>query len=1736
MKLFKLLIFLMVANSLFGQDYWNYKQKSRVPIYNLVPSSASTVVSAPQISSGTKVSMSKAGSAATAGDCFDNLDFEFGNFTNWQCYTGTAKTNGISNYVTWNAAGAPVTNRHQIISSASTPLLDPYGKFPRLCPQGGNYSIQLGNDQIGAQAEKVSYTFTIPASRNDFTIEYYYAVVFQDPDHHPDEQPRFRAKVYDVSNGSTEMACASFDYTSTSGLPGFSSTQMKGGSSTAVTGYYKPWSPVTINLSGYAGHTVRLEFITEDCTKSGHFGYAYVDVSSNCTSVFKSYAFCPNANVINLIAPSGYKEYHWWNEDFTVNLGNASTITVIPPPPNSTVYVDLVPYDGFGCRDTAFTVLRTNPITTSTTNLSVCSNTLPFSWHGLTFNAAGSQTATLVNMYGCDSLATLNLSVKQASSSMTNLSLCSTQLPYTWNGLTFTAAGIKTATLVNKVGCDSLATLRLTVKSPTSSTTNLSICSTQLPYNWNGLTFTTAGTKTATLVNKAGCDSLATLNLAVRSATSSTTNLSLCSASLPYVWNELTFAAAGTKTATLTNKAGCDSIATLNLTVKLPSSSTTNLSICSSALPYVWNGLTFAAAGSKTATLVNKVGCDSLATLNLAVRLTSTSVTNQSICSTSLPYVWNGLTFNAAGSKTATLVNKAGCDSLATLNLIVKSPTSSVTNKNICVTLLPYSWNGLTFNAAGSKTATLVNKVGCDSLATLNLTVSGPTSSVNNLTICNPALLPYVWNGLTFNGAGSQTATLVNKAGCDSTATLNLSVGAPTSSTTNLTVCSSQLPFTWNGVTFTAAGTKVATLVNKSGCDSLATLNLSLKLASYSTTNVTICAKDAPYWWNGNSYSSSGAYTYTTVNPVGCDSIATLNLTVNVPTNSTTNMLICNTALPYVWNGLTFNSAGTQTATLVNKAGCDSLATLNLSVGGPTSSVTNLTICNPSLPYSWNGLTFNSAGTQVATLVNKAGCDSTATLNLTVNVPTSSTTNLTICNSQLPYHWNGLTFNAAGTQTTTLVNKAGCDSVATLNLTVNLVSYSTTNIAVCTKDLPYSWNGNSYNAAGVYTYTGTNKAGCDSIATLNLTVNVPTSSSTNLSICNADLPYTWHGLTFVGAGSQTATLVNKAGCDSLATLNLTVNFATSSMTNLTVCSPALPYSWNGLTFNAAGSQTVTLVNKAGCDSVATLNLTVNVPTSSTTDLTICSSQLPYTWNGLVFNAAGSQTAILPNKAGCDSVATLNLSVKMTSSSLLNASVCFRDLPYIWNGVSYTSSGVYTYKTVNAVGCDSVATLNLTVHTRTSSTTNLTICSSELPYTWNGFIFHAGGKETALLVNSIGCDSLATLILKVKLASTSVTNRTICNSALPYEWNGLTINGSGSKSVTFTNKAGCDSVATLNLKVNVATNYTQNTSICSTDLPYHWNGISCPAAGTYTTVLPNKAGCDSTIVLNLAVRLPSSSATDVSICSSELPYSWNGMSCAAAGTYRKTLVNSVGCDSLTTLNLKVNYPATSVTKYAVGSTLLPVEWNNMKCPVAGTYQKVLRSAAGCDSIAQFVLSVHPATTATINAAICQNESFLFNGKNYFDAGTYTATLINALGSDSIATLNLTVNSIYNTSQTVKLFVGDKYRINNHTYDKDGVYTDVLKTTSGCDSTVVTTLTYIEIPNTFTPNGDGINDRFMKDWHIQIFNRNGIKMYDGVDGWDGTYNGQQVSRDTYFYVLFYISESRKKTKDGYITVVR
>jgi len=213
-----------------------------------------------------------------------NLDFEKGTLIGWKGATDVEIKNfGI------------VKDRHAIMEGKG---MDPYtcGKIPIVAP-GGVFSAKLGNDIIGGNGESLSYSLDITEANSLFI--YKYAVVLQDPGHKPEEQPYFQVNIFNENRELVDLTCGSYNVVATSNLPGFE---------TCDAVIYKDWTTVGLDLSPYIGKNITVEFETRDCSRGGHFGYAYVD--AYCSSLKINSTYCADANRTILSAPIGFT-YLW---------------------------------------------------------------------------------------------------------------------------------------------------------------------------------------------------------------------------------------------------------------------------------------------------------------------------------------------------------------------------------------------------------------------------------------------------------------------------------------------------------------------------------------------------------------------------------------------------------------------------------------------------------------------------------------------------------------------------------------------------------------------------------------------------------------------------------------------------------------------------------------------------------------------------------------------------------------------------------------------------------------------------------------------------------------------------------------------------------------------------------------------------------------------------------------------------------------------------------------------------------------------------------------------------------------------------------------------------------------------------------------------------------------------------------------------------------------------------------
>lgn len=269
-----------------------------------------------------------------------------------------------------------------------------------------------------------------------------------------------------------------------------------------------------------------------------------------------------------------------------------------------------------------------------------------------------------------------------------------------------------------------------------------------------------------------------------------------------------------------------------------------------------------------------------------------------------------------------------------------------------------------------------------------------------------------------------------------------------------------------------------------------------------------------------------------------------------------------------------------------------------LSTCTPTSSYLSHTACNS---YVYDGYTYTESEVIIKTLSNSVGCDSIVTLDLSIG-GADSTLNIIACDS---FSLNSQTYNVSGTFTQTLTDHVGCDSILTLNLSLSASSAYTYAVTACDT---YSANGQTYILPGTYTQTLSNAAGCDSVLTIQLSLIHSTDSIFYAHGCNT---YSFNGQTYTQPGIYTQTLVNAAGCDSILTLNLTLDLAnyavTQSGNTLTSLQPSATYQWidcnnafapipgaisQNFTPIVTGSYAVIVINGTCSDTSSCITLTI----------------------------------------------------------------------------------------------------------------------------------------------------------------------------------------------------------------------------------------------------------------------------------------------------------------------------------------------------------------------------------------------------------------------------------------------------------------------------------------------------------------------------------------------------------------
>ena len=432
----------------------------------------------------------------------------------------------------------------------------------------------------------------------------------------------------------------------------------------------------------------------------------------------------------------------------------------------------------------------------------------------------------------------------------------------------------------------------------------------------------------------------------------------------------------------------------------------------------------------------------------------------------------------------------------------------------------------------------------------------------------------FTWdkNGVTYT---ANTVELFTDG--DTAYVLNLTILEPVYDTLEAIPVTFNCTADWNGYNWNTPGEHLATLKTAAGCDSIVKVDLTLLGHDTVSINLIACGNYTAPW--GETYTSSVSFTDSAISAVGCDYIASLDLTVNPDVMGDVEE-VTSDGCSYSWHGLNITEANvTYYDTLASALGCDSVVGITVTAFSGVDLVTvDTTHCGF---FTWKNDEQIRVDTVLFDTVATAGCTTITQINLNID-DLYTTTNQTAC---YKYETTYKRFNPAtgtyGNQSVTFYetgvytsvpndperygNLAGdplvssyqyateCKTVKTINLTINepaLIVDPTVDTTVCDEFKPMFNNNEIYFNHTVDTVLSDTTLGrganCKIVTgRFNIVVNHKSFAVYPVDTCNS---YTWpfNGVTYTSSSSvelKIDSIKNVAGCDSIGRLNLTINYS-----------------------------------------------------------------------------------------------------------------------------------------------------------------------------------------------------------------------------------------------------------------------------------------------------------------------------------------------------------------------------------------------------------------------------------------------------------------------------------------------------------------------------------------------------------------------------------------------------------------
>ena len=591
--------------------------------------------------------------------------------------------------------------------------------------------------------------------------------------------------------------------------------------------------------------------------------------------------------------------------------------------------------------------------------------------------------------------------------------------------------------------------------------------------------------------------------------------------------------------------------------------------------------------------------------------------------------------------------------------------------------------------------------------------------------------------------------------------------------------------------------------------------------------------------------------------------------------------------------------------------------------------------------------------------------------------------------------------------------------------------------------------------------------------------------------------------TFIGSFGKTYKFsVNRNSICLPANITKFISFKPDTTVFRETISTCSFYKIGNKTYTQSGVYRDTII-EFGCPKIVLTTLTIYQKTNDTIRKTLCNGD-SMNIKGIYVKQAGLYRDTFITLKGCDSILVYIINTSSASSNTIQLydSICPNQSKF-FNNQTLTSAGIYTQALKNIYGCDSNIVLNLYVKPFISSTINATICSNQ-PYIFKNRNLTTSGTYYDTIKRSGQCDSFVVLNLTVKNISTQTINQTICQGQLVQI--GLnTYDKTGSYTITLKNSVNCDSIITLNLTVINSSTSNLNRSICQGQSVQIGNK-TFNSTGTYVEILKNSNNCDSIVTLNLKVN-PKYLFIENGVTCQGVPYRFFNQNYSSAGVFYKNYNTIHGCDSIYELRLKVTeISGMSQLEFCNGDS---AKIKNRYVKTSEDYYDTFRLPSGCDSFHLTRVNVLSWGVEQLDTVLCYEDSFIYKSQ------------------------------VYTKPTIIRDTIFSNYKTTCHKYKF--IYLDF----KNCDT--MNECNRILLPTGFTPNNDEINDKLslivksdkIKVTDFILYNRWGQNVYnyfDDKNGWDGIYKGEEAPAGVYSFKLKYLCKGQIYEKAGSVTLLR